>query len=112
MNVRASSQRTVNTILSRFKWNKLQAYFDDVISFSNSFEDHFDQTHYVFSSLRISWLSLKFYKRKFSVSTIDQPDHVLSLGKVMSAERNLMLVRITLFSQNPIRSAVFPYRFQ
>lgn len=54
----ATFQRLIDSVLGRFKWTIALVYMDDVIIFSNSFEDHIKHLETVLSAIKKSGLVL------------------------------------------------------
>lgn len=61
-NAPATFQSALDIIFYGYHWNACLAYLDDVIIFSNSFEDHLEHVAQVLSVLQLAVLSLKLPK--------------------------------------------------
>ena len=72
-------------------------YFDDVVNYSESFEEHFKQIRLVLDCLRLAGLTFKHQKVVFATEEI-------SLGHLVSAGS----VRIDLERTRPIREFPIP----
>jgi len=64
-NAPATFQRMVNILLSGLNWKSCMAYLDDIIIFSNTFDQHLDHLREVFERLRQQNLKLSPAKCKF-----------------------------------------------
>ena len=62
MNAPASVERTVDIILSRFRWKSYLVYLDEVIILSKSLDDHLRQVRDIHTTLREAGLSLNLWE--------------------------------------------------
>lgn len=81
-------------------------YLDDVIIFSNTFDEHVGHVREVLSVLQEAGLSLKLNKCTFFSSKVDYLGHVIRPGKLAVEEKNTDAVKKFLFpaSQTEMRS--------
>ncbi len=68
---RATFQRTLDILLSRYRWRTRLVYLDDVIVFSMSFEDHLRHVEEILYVLRGDGLSVKLWKCNFFKESVD-----------------------------------------
>jgi Reverse transcriptase (RNA-dependent DNA polymerase) len=76
-------------LLSKVKWKYALVYLDDVIIYSKSLEEHFEQLDYVLSILRNAGAALKLSKCHFFQSSVDYLGHVVYPGKLAVAQKNI-----------------------
>ncbi|KAK8772958.1 hypothetical protein V5799_012507 [Amblyomma americanum] len=55
----ATFQRMMDTVLADLKWQSCLVYLDDVVIFSDTFEEHLRRLRAVFEAIRSAGLSLK-----------------------------------------------------
>jgi len=65
------------------------AYLDDIIIFSNSWEDHLTHTRLVFGRIRDSGLTLNKSKCVFATGEVDYLGHHVGLGKVEPLQKKV-----------------------
>ena len=76
-NAPASFQRTLDIILSGYKWKSCLVYLDDVIIFSGSFEDHLCHVRAVLRALKAAGITLKFAKCDFFTDKFKYLGHII-----------------------------------
>ncbi len=79
-NAPAAFQRTLDILLSRYRWRTCLVYLDDVIVFSKSFEDHLRHVEEILHVLRGDGLSLMLRKCNFFKESVDYLGHVIRPG--------------------------------
>ncbi len=87
-NAPATYQRTLDILLSGFKWQSCLVYVDDVIVYSRTFEDHLDQVQMILQVLKRAGLSLNVKKCHFFKHSVDYLGHVITPGKLAVATKN------------------------
>lgn len=87
-NAPATFQRTLDKLLAGFRWKTCLVYLDDVIIFSNSFEEHVDHVREVLAALQGAGLPLNLQKCKLFSAAVDYLGHFIRLGKLAVAEKN------------------------
>ena len=65
MNVPATFQRTLDILLSHYRWKSCLIYLDDIIIFSKDFDTHVQDVRNIFTGLQSAGLSLKLRKCHF-----------------------------------------------
>jgi len=70
------------------KWRSCLVYVDDIIIFSNTFEQHLSDVSEVLQILKDAGLSLNMHKCKFFSRTVDYLGHVVSPGRLEVATKN------------------------
>ena len=70
-NAPATFQRTVDILLSLYRWKSCLVYLDDIIVFSNTVEEHLTHVDEVLQVLRDSGFSLKLKKCNFFTQSVD-----------------------------------------
>lgn len=88
-NATVTFQRTVDIVLSRFKWHIRLVYPDDVIVFSESLDDHLRHVKEVLTVFRVAGFSLKPAKCKFFTSRVDYLWRIILLGILEAAWKNM-----------------------
>ena len=78
MNSPACFNMVMSEVLRGINWKCAIIYVDDIIVFSNSFDDHLHNLSLVFDRLRRSGLKLKPEKCKFAVKSVKYLGHVFS----------------------------------
>ena len=74
----ATYQMVMNQILGGLNWKILLVYMDDIVIFSNSFEDHLAHLELVFTRLREANLKLKPSKCKFAAQKVLYLGHYIT----------------------------------
>ena len=83
-------------ILSKVKWQYALVYLDDVIFYSKSVKQHFNQLGEVLSLMHEAGLTLKLPKCYFFRKSVDYLGHIVSPGKLEVAHRGTEAIRKTL----------------
>eukprot|EP00171_Calliarthron_tuberculosum_P023404 IDg23404t1 len=92
-NAPATFQRTIDIILSPFKWQSCLVYIDDIIVFSSSFEEHLRHVKEILSALRKAGLSLKLRKCSFFAPTVSYLGHTIRPGRLEVANKNTKAIQ-------------------
>ena len=79
-NTPATFQRTLDIVLSQFKWKTCLVYLDDVIVFSKNIEDPLVHVGTVLDALRDALITLKLTKCDFFTNTVKYLGHVIRPG--------------------------------
>jgi hypothetical protein len=88
-------QRIIQTILKKYNLISFTSnYLDDILIYSNSFEDHVKHMENVFNSLIKENVKLKLSKCSFAQNSIKYLGHILSKNKVMPLNDNLISISI------------------
>ncbi|CDF40036.1 retrotransposon protein [Chondrus crispus] len=87
-NAPATFQRTLDILLSGYRWKSCLVYFDDIIIFSNFIEEHSTHVQQVLKVLQDAGLSLKLEKCNFFAESVDYLGHVIRPGLLAVAEKN------------------------
>lgn len=74
----ATFQRMMDGVLSDLKWQSCLVYLDDVVIFSNTFDEHLDRLHAVLNAIRSAGLSLKPEKCHFGFQQLKFLGHVVN----------------------------------
>lgn len=74
----ATFQRMMDTVLSGLKWQSCLVYLDDVVVFSETFEQHLHRLRAVLDAIRSAGLSLKPEKCHFGYEELKFLGHVVS----------------------------------
>ena len=79
-NAPASFQRTLDIILSGYKWKSCLVYLDDVIIYSNTVEDHMRHVKAILGALKAAGITLKFSKCELFTDTVKYLGHIIKPG--------------------------------
>ncbi|KAK8788355.1 hypothetical protein V5799_021870 [Amblyomma americanum] len=74
----ATFQRMMDTVLSGLKWQSCLVYLDDVVIFSDTFDEHLKRLRAVFEAIRSAGLSLKPEKCHFAFHELKFLGHIVS----------------------------------
>lgn len=74
----ATFQRMMDTVLGGLKWKSCLVYLDDVVVFSETFEEHLVRLREIFEAIRSAQLSLKPEKCHFAYEELKFLGHVVS----------------------------------
>ena len=86
-NAPATFQRTLDILLSRYKWRTCLVYLDDVIIFSNKLDDHLSHVEQILTALSQAGISLKLAKCEFFTREVKYLGHVVRPG-TLSVEQS------------------------
>ena len=78
INAPATYQMVMNQVLRGLNWKILLVYMDDIVIFSNTFEEHLSHLDIVFSRLRDANLTLQPAKCNFAAPTVAYLGHYLT----------------------------------
>lgn len=78
----ATFQRMMDTVLAGLKWQSCLVYLDDVVIFSESFEEHLKRLRMVLEAIRSAELTLKPQKCHFGYEELKFLGHVVSADGV------------------------------
>jgi len=87
-NAPATFSRLVTTLLKGLEYC-LGAYLDDIIIFSNTWEEHLKHLKLVFNRVREAGLTLNLKKCVFATGEVDYVGHHVGLGKVQPIEKKV-----------------------
>ena len=92
-NAPATFQRTVDMLLSGYRWRTCLVYLDDIIVLSNTAEEHVDHVREVLTVLKEAGFSLKLKKCKFFAKSVEYLGHVIRSGRLEVATKNTEAVK-------------------
>lgn len=78
VNAPASFQALMTQVLRGFNWKTCLVYVDDILVFSNSFEDHLKHMGQIFNHLQSAGLTRKPSKCHFALPEVKYLGHILS----------------------------------
>ena len=81
-NAPASFQRALDIILVAHKWQRCLIYIDDIIIFSKTHEEHFEDVEKVLAALHEANVSIKLRKCDFFTKTVKYLGHIVEPGKL------------------------------
>ena len=86
-------QQTMNDVLRDLIAKSCIVYVDDIIVFSNTFDEHLQHLQEVFDRLRKANLTLKFSKCKFAVQRVKYLGHILSPEGVLPDPEKVKIIQ-------------------
>lgn len=92
-NAPAIYQRAMNETLDGALFRNCLVYVDDIIVYSDSYEQHLKDIDEVFNKLKKFGWKLKITKSSFAVTTINYLGHTISQGKVTVLKKNIDKLR-------------------
>ena len=92
-NAPATFQRTLDIVLSSFKWKSCLVYLDDVIIFSKDMESHFAHVEDILKALGQAGITLKLSKCSFFTDTVKYLGHVIKPGTLQVDEVATMALK-------------------
>jgi len=87
-NAPATFARLVTTLLKGLEYCS-GAYLDDIIIFSNTWEEHLKHLQLVFNRVREAGLTLNLKKCVFATGEVDYSGNRVTLGKVQPIEKKV-----------------------
>ena len=99
-NAPATFQRTVDILLSGYRWMTCLEYLDDVITFSKSIEEHLRYVDEVLEILRQGGMSLKLKKCHFFTNSVNYLGHVIRPCTLELSEKNIVAIRAAVPPKN------------
>ena len=84
-NAPATFQRAMDVILASVNWKYALVYLDDIVIFSNTFEEHLQHFRSVLQLLQTAGVSLRLDKCTFFTKSINYLGHVVRPGKLAAA---------------------------
>lgn len=81
-NAPATFQRTLDIVLSAYKWQTCLVYIDDIIIYSKNDESHFRHLEEVLSTLHRANISLKLEKCEFFTTRVRYLGHIIEPGRL------------------------------
>ena len=99
-NAPTTFQRTVDILLSGYRWKTCLVYLDDVIIFSKSIEEHLKHVYEVLEILRQAGMTLKLKKFHFFTNSVNYPGHVIRPGTLEVSEKNIVAIRAAVPQKN------------
>lgn len=76
-NAPAPFQRTIDIVLSQYKWRTSLVYLDDIIVCSRNTEGHFSDVDAIFEQLDITRFSLKITKCDWIMKQVKYLGHLI-----------------------------------
>ena len=91
-NAPATFQRLMDCVLSGLKWKECLVYLDDILIFSNTWDEHLESLKSVFKKLKGANISLKLSKCEFGKNEIQFLGHLIKERQLHPDERNVKAV--------------------
>ena len=79
-NAPATFQRTLDILLSPYKWRSCLVYLEDIIIFSKSVEKHFQHVEEIITTLKSAGISFKLKKCSFFTNIVKYLGHIIHPG--------------------------------
>ena len=92
-NAPATFQRLMDLVLDEYKFEFVLVYLDDIIIYSNTFEDHLLHLDSVFKKIQEAGLTLKFDKCTFAASELKFLGHIITEKGVAVLPEKIEAVR-------------------
>ena len=92
-NAPATFQRLMDIALNKFKWQNCLVYLDDIVIYSNTFDDHCRDVAQILEVLQQAGVSLKLKKCSFFTDNIQYLGHVVRPGQLAVAEKTITAVK-------------------
>lgn len=92
-NAPATFQRLMEMLLRGVPWNTCLVYLDDVLIFSQTFEDHLQHLEEIFSRFKPCGLKLNPTKCSLAKSEVQFLGHIVSIKGVQPDSRNVQSVQ-------------------
>ena len=99
-NAPATFQRTVDILLSGYRWKTCLVYLDYVMIFSKSIEEHLKHVDEVLEILRQAGVSLKLKKCHFFTNSVNYLGHFIRPGTLEVSEKNIVAIRAAVPPKN------------
>jgi hypothetical protein len=93
-NAPSTFQRIMDKVLAGYKYNFCYAYLDDIIIFSESWEEHVKQVKLVFDRLREYQLSISLEKCQFATDEVKFLGHIISNGTISPDPAKIEAIKI------------------
>ena len=93
VNAGATFQALMDSVLAELSWNIVICYIDDVIVFSNSFDDHLRDVELVLERLELAGLKAKPSKCAFFVDRVEILGHVVTEHGVQPEDHKVEAVK-------------------
>ena len=77
-NAPATFQRTIDILLSRYRWQSCLVYLDDIIIFSKNKEDHLRHVEQILSAMNCAGVTLKLSKCSFFTDRVKYLGHIIA----------------------------------
>lgn len=97
-NAPATFQRHLDGVLAGLKWQCCLVYIDDIIIYSNTFEDHIRDLRFVLQRILLSGLKLKASKCHICCNKVNFLGHVISDQGIQPNVEKIIAIRDTHFS--------------
>ena len=99
-NAPATFQRTLDILLSSYKWRTCLVYLDDVIIFSKDVESHFKHVEEILTALQTAGVTLKLAKCDFFTDTVKYLGHVIRPGTLSVDDATKAALRKARYPRN------------
>ena len=92
-NAAPTFQRNMEAMLTGLLWNCCIVYIDDIIIYSNTFEEHKEHLKEVFKRLKAANVALKPEKCNFCQHEVEYLGHIIGNEQLRTMPYNTMKVR-------------------
>ena len=99
-NAPATFQRLIDNILKGIKENFCFGFLDDIIVFSENFEDHLAHLEEVLTRLEKAGVRINFAKCEWAMSRVKYLGHIVSFGKIEMDPDKLAAIRDFPYPEN------------
>jgi transposase InsO family protein len=92
MNAPPTFQRVMNNIIGHKRWDYVLVYLDDILIFSNSFDDHMVHLHEVFNVLSDHQFTLNPDKCSLAKQSIDFLSHTITKDSIVPSKERIQAI--------------------
>ena len=94
-NAPAAFQRILSGVIRKYNLQSFcENYIDDILIYSNSFEEHIDHLQKLFDAIKKEGWKLKFLKCKFATNSISYLGHIIEDNTVRPIRDNLISIKL------------------
>ena len=84
--------RAMQSTLTNFMWKSCLCFVDDLIIWSSSYEDHFQDLNNIFDALDTNGLSLKLSKCRFFMQEVEYLGYIIRPGQIQTCANKVMAI--------------------
>ncbi|CAM4781498.1 unnamed protein product, partial [Rotaria magnacalcarata] len=92
MNAPPSFQRVMNHIIGYNRWHYILVYLDDILVFSNSFDDHMKHLQQLFNVLNTHQFTLNPAKCSIAQQSIEFLSHTITKDSIVPSKQRIQAI--------------------
>ncbi|CAF4828351.1 unnamed protein product, partial [Rotaria socialis] len=92
MNAPPSFQRVMNNIIGYNRWDYILVYLDDILVFSNSFDDHMKHLQQLFNVLNTHQFTLNPAKCSIAQQSIEFLSHTITKDSIVPSKQRIQAI--------------------